>query len=429
MLAKLARGNLLRTLREAEQAAARLQKSPDRLLPDDRAAGRRTRAAGEVLTVIGAAASASWTKRNSLRPAPGRLARLAFRQRLRRRVAQLCGGRGREIRPRIPRAPDRRHPPAGHASVPRGESGPRPGAQRHPAASSAGGSVPGRCRASAWRRTGAGAGARHAARDPARERDGVGELFGQVEARDDALPARRSGGRPGPARHGPGASTHPWSAAECRRAARGGAWGNASTRADYTLPDCRYNSRDPWPPPPNPTRRRSRHVVERALALARAGGATAAEAGVGVSTGLSVTVRLGEVETLEYQRDRSLGVTVYAGQRKGSASTANLTAAAVEETIAKALSIASFTADDEFAGLPDADTDGAPASGPRPEPSLGDRGAGGRRAREALRGRGTRVRQAHPQFRRRLGFDPSQAQRIRQQPWLHRRLSLAPRTA
>ncbi|MGH8198690.1 MAG: metalloprotease PmbA [Steroidobacteraceae bacterium] len=95
-------------------------------------------------------------------------------------------------------------------------------------------------------------------------------------------------------------------------------------------------------------------VVERALALARAGGATAAEAGVGFSTGLSVTVRLGEVETLEYQRDRSLGVTVYAGQRKGSAGTANLTPSAVEETIAKALSIASFTADDEYAGLPDA---------------------------------------------------------------------------
>lgn len=96
-------------------------------------------------------------------------------------------------------------------------------------------------------------------------------------------------------------------------------------------------------------------VVSRALALARAGGATAAEAGVGVSTGLSVTVRLGEVETLEYQRDRSLGITVYAGHRKGSASTANLTTAAIEETVAKALSIASFTADDEFAGLPDAD--------------------------------------------------------------------------
>src|ERR671910_1742569 len=95
-------------------------------------------------------------------------------------------------------------------------------------------------------------------------------------------------------------------------------------------------------------------VVEQAISLARSKGASAAEAGVGVSTGLSVTVRLGEVETLEYQRDRSLGVTVYAGKRKGTASTANLSPAAVEETIAKALSIASFTTEDEFSGLPDA---------------------------------------------------------------------------
>ncbi len=104
-----------------------------------------------------------------------------------------------------------------------------------------------------------------------------------------------------------------------------------------------------------PDQKALEQVVERALALARSSGATAAEAGVGVSTGLSVTVRLGEVETLEYQRDRSLGVTVYSGNRKGSASTANLTPAAVEETVAKAISIASFTADDEFAGLPDAE--------------------------------------------------------------------------
>ena len=96
-------------------------------------------------------------------------------------------------------------------------------------------------------------------------------------------------------------------------------------------------------------------IVEQAIALAQRRGATAAEAGVGVGSGLSVTVRLGEVETLEYQRDRSLGVTVYVGQRKGSASTANLTPSAVEETVAKALSIASFTAEDEYAGLPAAE--------------------------------------------------------------------------
>jgi PmbA protein len=106
--------------------------------------------------------------------------------------------------------------------------------------------------------------------------------------------------------------------------------------------------------PPHPDQASLERVVAQALSLARARGATAAEAGVGVSTGLSVTVRLGEVETLEYQRDRSLGVTVYAGHRKGSASTARLTPGAVEETVAKALSIATFTAADEYAGLPDA---------------------------------------------------------------------------
>ena len=105
---------------------------------------------------------------------------------------------------------------------------------------------------------------------------------------------------------------------------------------------------------PYPDQSALESVVELALSQARSQGASAAEAGVGVSTGLSVTVRLGEVETLEYQRDRSLGVTVYVGQRKGSASTANLSPSAVQETVAKALSIASFTTSDEFAGLPDA---------------------------------------------------------------------------
>lgn len=94
-------------------------------------------------------------------------------------------------------------------------------------------------------------------------------------------------------------------------------------------------------------------IVERALEAARKGGATAADAGVSVDTGLSVTVRLGEVETLEYQRDRGMGVTVYVGQRKGSASTADLAWSSVEETVRKALSIARFTAEDEYSGLPD----------------------------------------------------------------------------
>jgi len=66
---------------------------------------------------------------------------------------------------------------------------------------------------------------------------------------------------------------------------------------------------------------------------------------------LSVSVRLGEVDTVEYQRDRGLGVTVYFGKRKGAASTADLTPAAVRETVAKACAIARYTAEDPYAGL------------------------------------------------------------------------------
>lgn len=95
-------------------------------------------------------------------------------------------------------------------------------------------------------------------------------------------------------------------------------------------------------------------IVEGALGEARRGGAEQAEAGVAVDYGLSVTVRLGETEKLEYQRDRSMGVTVYVGHRKGTASTADLSGAAVAETVRKALSIARFTAEDPCAGLADA---------------------------------------------------------------------------
>lgn len=97
-------------------------------------------------------------------------------------------------------------------------------------------------------------------------------------------------------------------------------------------------------------------LVQLALDEARTLGATEAEAGVSVDTGLSVTARLGEVETLEYQRDRGMGVTLYRGKRKGSASTGDLSARAIRETVAKAYSIAGFTAEDECAGLPDPDT-------------------------------------------------------------------------
>lgn len=94
-------------------------------------------------------------------------------------------------------------------------------------------------------------------------------------------------------------------------------------------------------------------IVSDALAKARARGATQAEADVSLQKGLTTTVRLGEVETVEYQRDRGMGVTVYFGKRKGSASTADLSPRAVAETVEKACDIARYTAEDECAGLAD----------------------------------------------------------------------------
>ncbi|MFZ5593935.1 MAG: metalloprotease PmbA [Pseudomonadota bacterium] len=95
-------------------------------------------------------------------------------------------------------------------------------------------------------------------------------------------------------------------------------------------------------------------LVHDILTEARNQGASAAEAGVSLETGLSVTVRLGEVETIEYNRDKGLGVTVYFGTRKGSASTSDFSPEAVRETVRAACGIARYTAEDEYAGLADA---------------------------------------------------------------------------
>ncbi len=92
-------------------------------------------------------------------------------------------------------------------------------------------------------------------------------------------------------------------------------------------------------------------VAGFALEEARRLGASQAEADASLAKGLAVTVRLGEVETLEYQRDRGLSVTVYFGQRKGTASTADLTREAVRATVEKASAIARYTAEDPYAGL------------------------------------------------------------------------------
>jgi PmbA protein len=103
------------------------------------------------------------------------------------------------------------------------------------------------------------------------------------------------------------------------------------------------------------TRHDLEDLARRALDEAHRLRAHQAEVGVSIDTGLSVTVRLGEVETLEYQRDRGLGITVYTDKRKGSASTADLSLSALRETVEKACSIARYTAADEYSGLADAE--------------------------------------------------------------------------
>ena len=96
-------------------------------------------------------------------------------------------------------------------------------------------------------------------------------------------------------------------------------------------------------------------VALRALEVARARGASDAEVEVSAAVGQSVTVRRGEVETVEYNRDKGLGITVYAGKRRGNASTSDLSPGAVERTVEAACAIARHTAEDDAAGLPEAE--------------------------------------------------------------------------
>lgn len=94
-------------------------------------------------------------------------------------------------------------------------------------------------------------------------------------------------------------------------------------------------------------------LAEDVIRRARAAGASQAEVSASVETGLSVNVRLGEVETVEHTRDRGFGLTVYFGRRKGSASTADLKLESVEATLAQACAIARYTEEDPCAGLAD----------------------------------------------------------------------------
>ena len=94
-------------------------------------------------------------------------------------------------------------------------------------------------------------------------------------------------------------------------------------------------------------------LIDVVLEEAKSRGASAAEVGAHSDIGLSATVRLGEPETVEHTRDNSLGISVYFGQRKGSASTSDLSSTAIRESVRAACDIARYTAEDEFAGLAD----------------------------------------------------------------------------
>jgi PmbA protein len=102
-------------------------------------------------------------------------------------------------------------------------------------------------------------------------------------------------------------------------------------------------------------------IVEDVLARAKALGASDAGAEVSEGVGLSVSVRMGELENVERNRDKSLGVSVYLGQRRGNASTSDFSPAALQQTVQAAYDIARFTAEDPVAGLPDADDLATPA--------------------------------------------------------------------
>jgi PmbA protein len=95
-------------------------------------------------------------------------------------------------------------------------------------------------------------------------------------------------------------------------------------------------------------------LVTLALDEAKRLGVDQAEAAASQDTGLSATARLGDVESLEYTNDRGIGITVFKDSRKGNASTSDVSSAAIREAVSKAVSFASVTAPDEFAGLAEA---------------------------------------------------------------------------
>lgn len=100
---------------------------------------------------------------------------------------------------------------------------------------------------------------------------------------------------------------------------------------------------------------RLKNLAADILAEARKQGADACEVGMSVDAGLSTSVRLGEVETVEFNRDQGFGITVYLGKKRGSASTSDSSTEAIKETVKAAIDIASYASEDPCSGLADAE--------------------------------------------------------------------------
>lgn len=98
-----------------------------------------------------------------------------------------------------------------------------------------------------------------------------------------------------------------------------------------------------------------KQMSEDVLKVAKTLGASQAEAELSLSIGQNVSVRMQEVEHIEYNRDKGMSVTVYFGKQKGHASTSDLSPQALKDTVAAACNIAKYTAKDDFCGLADAD--------------------------------------------------------------------------
>ena len=98
-----------------------------------------------------------------------------------------------------------------------------------------------------------------------------------------------------------------------------------------------------------------KQITQDMLRIARDKGATDAAVEVSEGGGLSISVRKGKVETIEQNRDKGIGITVYVGKKRGNASTSDFSRKSLEDTVEAAYNIARFTAEDDCAGLPDAE--------------------------------------------------------------------------